>query len=319
MNDNVDLEKLAEILGLSIILEASSYPKPGNVHRLSNNPGLEYEYFLVTGVFSIKYFRRSIMRGINGWGDVVIGDLIYGLIKDIMDTVSSNTCLGSGLLLTTLGVSIGLSIRNGKMNIEDIIENSGRIISSTTIEDSVYYYKAVRKASPSYIKPGDYVGDYVNVWDPLFEIKLREKGHRLIDVLKYSSRFDIVAEEVINKYPVSREAEIFLRKRLKEHGDWNRGVVETYLYVLSHTRDTIVFLKHGDEVARWVSHRSKYILGEIMDKTTEWMSIVQEFDIDLKKKGINPGSVADIISSTIAIYLLRNYIESNRVFRLDLD
>ncbi|MEM1863923.1 MAG: triphosphoribosyl-dephospho-CoA synthase [Desulfurococcaceae archaeon] len=310
----MDQEKLAELLGLSLLLEVSSYPKPGNVHRLSDNPGLKYEYFLITGVFSVKYFRRSIERGVKGWGETVLGDLVYGLVEDVVNAVSSNTCLGSSLLLITLGVGIGISIRSGKMNIDSIIDGSNYAIRSTTVEDSIYYYKAIRKASPSYIKPMDDVGDYVNVWDPLFEVKLREKGHRLIDILEYSSTFDIVAEEVVKGYPRSKEAEVFLRKRLEEHGNWNRGVVETYLYILSRSRDTVVFLKHGDEVAKWVSEQGKLVLSEIIDKDIEWMNIVHSFDVSLKKRGINPGSVADITSSTIAIYLLRSYIAGNGRF-----
>ncbi|MEM0342145.1 MAG: triphosphoribosyl-dephospho-CoA synthase, partial [Desulfurococcus sp.] len=102
------LEDFSRALSLALILEASAWPKPGNVHRLRDRPDLRYEAFLATGVMAYSYFRKGIKRGLKGWRSIVLGDLIYGLVSDSMrKTPSSNTCLGSSTLLIPLSLGLG--------------------------------------------------------------------------------------------------------------------------------------------------------------------------------------------------------------------
>lgn len=303
-------KRLAELLALSIILEASGYPKPGNVHRLSDRKGLRYEAFLATGIFSLKYFERGIRRGYYGFKRLILGDLVYGLVRDVIEKLkSTNTCLGSSLLLSLMSVSIGKMSREEVYNVEALKYTSREIMEYTTVWDAIYYYKAIRKAAPSYIKPTDETGVYINVWDPRYKRQLLSKQHRLLDILKYSSRFDIIAREALSGFKQGFQAERFLRDRLKVHHDFNRAIVETYLYLLSRNRDTVVFLKHGPRIANYVSIKAKKVLENIIKRENDWKNVVQEFDNELVRLVVNPGSVADIVAETIALYLFRNMFE----------
>jgi triphosphoribosyl-dephospho-CoA synthase len=307
----------AEPFALALILEASAYPKPGNVHRLRDREGLRYEAFLATGVLSAKYFERGIRRGFTGYRKVIVGDLIYGLIKEVAYKLrSTNTCLGSSMLLSFMSVTLGKLLRGGGEDLRLLQEITRSIVEDTTVLDSIYYYKAIRVASPSYIKPGDDTGEYVNVWDENFELKLVEKNHRLIDILKYNSRFDIVSDEVLRGFQRGFNAEEFLRSRLITHRDLNRGIIETYLYLLSENRDTIIYLKHGEDTALEVSRKAREILLEVMNKNTNWFKPLWEFDEELNRRKINPGAVADLTAEAIALYLLKNMFEEDMLLDL---
>lgn len=308
---------LAEVLSLALILEASAYPKPGNVHRTSDREGLRYEAFLATGVFALKYFERGIKRGYRGPGEVIVGDLIYGLVRDVIDrTKSSNTCLGSSLLLTLMSVSLGRCVRSESLELQALSTISREVIESTSVWDTIYYYRAIRKAKPSYIKREDDTGEYVNVWDPTYRKRLLEKNHRLIDVLRYSSKFDIVAKEAISGFSQGILYEKFLRERLEAHGVINRAIVETYLYILSLTRDTVVLLKHGLQTAREVSEKAGSVLSRLLGVSQDWMNPVLSLDAEFRERNINPGAVADIVAETIALYLVRNLFEGEVVINL---
>lgn len=315
-----DVFKLySEPLALALVLEASAYPKPGNVHRLRDKRGLRYEAFLATGILSLKYFEKGVRRGYYGGHGVklLVGDLIFGLLKDVTYKVkSTNTCLGSSLILSFMSVSLGKLLRVKDRCIGSLGEISKDLVEETTVFDSIYYYKAIRLASPSYVKPSDDTGGYVNVWDKNFKSKLIEKGHRLVDILKYNSRFDIVSDEVLNGFQRGFRAEKFLRSRLGTHGDLNRAIVESYLYLLSENKDTIVFLKHGEEASSEVSQKAGRILSEVMRNSSSWLDSLWKFDEELHGRGINPGAVADLTVETIALFLLRNLVEKGLLLDL---
>lgn len=297
--------RLAEKLALSLILEASAYPKPGNVHRLSERADLHYEDFLITGIVSLKYFLQGLERGYRGWGRRVFGDLIYGTLRELSELGIGNTCLGSMLLLTPLSLALGYCARSGVISIDCLMNSVRSIVGSTTVEDSIYFYRAIRLAKPSYLKPADVTGDYVNVWDDDFERKLLEKNHRLVDVLEYSSKIDVVARELLSGYQRSYNFSKHLLKRLFMHGSWNRAVVETFLRIGATEIDTVIALKHGLQMALFV----KNLMEELVDLAESapgdsWVSILSEVDSEFKTRGLNPGSIADITVSTIAFALL---------------
>jgi len=299
-----------EALTLALILEVSAYPKPGNVHRLRDRAKLRYEAFLATGVFAYKYFKRGVIRGVREFtGRVVLGDLIYGLVRDVIRrTNSSNTCLGSSLLLSLLSISAGRCIKSNCNCAEDVAEHAKNVIKSTTVLDSIYYYMAVRLASPSYIKLSDYTGEYVNIWDPDFRRKLREKEHRLYDVLQYSSKFDIIAREALDGFQQCLKAERFLRSRISENKELNKSIVETYLYLLSNNLDTVVLLKHGYEVAREVSLKASTILEKIQKANSNWTDVISDLDNEFYRRNINPGAIADLVATTLALHMFNNIL-----------
>lgn len=307
-----------EALSLALILEVSAHPKPGNVHRLRDRPKLRYEAFLATGILAYKYFKRGIIRGMK-WSvkDFVLGDLVYGLVRDVIKKAnSSNTCLGSSLLLSLLSVSAGKCILNECVRVEDITSYSSDVIRSTTVLDSIYYYMAIRLASPSYIKPCDYTAQFVNVWDPLYRKKLLERNQRLYDILQYSSNFDIVAREAINGFSQCLEAERFLRSRVSKNRELNRSIVETYLYLLSRNLDTVIYLKHGRDVAKEISSRAASVLDTVLNSNSNWINAVLEFDRELHGRGLNPGATADLVAATLALYMFRNIMTSSTLLDL---
>lgn len=297
----------ADLLSLSLLLEPSAYPKPGNVHRTRDLPGLKYEDFLVTGIVAHKWLYRGVQRGLRGFGKIVFGDLIYYALKEVLAiTRRGNTCLGSMLLLAPLGVAVGKLLRSdGELIVDDIVEEVCRILREATVYDSIYFYRAVRLVAPTYIKPEDQVDDYVNVWDPAYKRKLVEKNQTLYKVLEYSAKRDIVAHELVYGYPRSLEAKQFLEKRLNKHHNWNRAVVETYLKLLSQNWDTVIKRLHGEQVAKQVSLKARETLKEIQDKE-KWVEPVEKLDHELRRQGINPASIADLVVSTIALYLIDN-------------
>lgn len=315
-SDNIT--KFSEALSLAFILEASGYPKPGNVHRLHDRKALRYEAFLATGVLAYKFMKRGVIRGLRErFGRLVVGDLVYGLVRDVITNLkSTNTCLGSSLALSLMAVATGYCVNREFGSLYDLSSCAKNVLTKTTIWDTIYYYMAIRKASPSYLKPTDDTDEYVNVWDPVYRKKVFEKGHKLVDVLHYSSKIDVVAREVVTGFEQGIEAENFLRSRYQVHHDFNRAIVETYLYLLSKNVDTVIRLKHGLSTALAVMENSRRVLETVLSLEENWISPVASMDEELRKRDINPGSIADVVAEVIGLYMIRNIIQDEPMLDL---
>ena len=301
------------LLTSSIALEVAGYPKPGNVHRLRDFSDTLFEDFLVTAVVAEYYVLKAIMRGCKltrgSSLKVLVGDLIkYTVVESKKVSGGGNTCLGSTLLLYPLAVTVGYAICLGYdvLEVSNIVMTAKELIHKySTVLDSINFYSAVRHASPSYIRKSDVVGDIPSVWDDDYREKLLSKNFRLWDILTYSSKNDIVCSELVEGYIRSLRNLTFLKNRLKTHSNWNLALVETYLYQLTQDLDTLIIRKYGFKVAQEVSKKALEVLSKCLDGRGDCLNSVKDFDKELVEKNINPGSSADIIVSTIALYALQ--------------
>lgn len=307
------LKYTSHLLASSIALEVAGYPKPGNVHRLRDFSDTLFEDFLVTAIIAEHYVFKAVMRGCKlARGSslrTLVGDLIRNtIVESKRISGGGNTCLGSALLLYPLALASGYTLcRSGGALEATIIAECARnlIYEYSTVLDSIYFYSAIRAASPSYIKKSDVIEGLPSVWDEKYREKLLAGNYRLWDVLIYSSGSDIVCREVIEKYTRSLRNALFLRERLKTHGNWNLALVETYLYQLGKDVDTLIARKHGLHIAVEVSEKAREVLNSCLVSREKCLDTVWAFDRELAERGINPGSSADIVVSTIALYVIQ--------------
>ncbi|MCS7127682.1 MAG: triphosphoribosyl-dephospho-CoA synthase [Sulfolobales archaeon] len=299
------IDSFTALISSSISLEVSAYPKPGNVHRLSDHVDKFFEDFVVASHVAHGWIRRGVLRGYrDSYSKYLVGDIIYGMVKESMEvTGSSNTILGIAILLSPLSIALGKCLKEGVVRASRITSVARDVLekNSTTL-DSIALYRAIRHASPSYIRRSDKTSGPPNVWSKDYRRKILEGNYRLWEVLVASSSVDVVSKEVVEGYPRSLKAASYLNDRLNTHGNWNRAVVEAYLFILSKDIDTLVFRKHGARVAEEVGERAGEILYEVEKAGEEWFKQVIELDKDLRAKGINPGSAADITAATIALH-----------------
>ncbi len=306
------LIRYATLLSLGLVLEVSAYPKPGNVHRLRDFSDIRFEDFLIAGIQAVHYLHKCSIRGFKLSRSLqlknTIGDIIYGIVNDSMDlSGGGNTSLGTALLISPLSLSIGFLkgvYKSVEPNVKTVVETARNLIEKySTVYDSIMMYKAVRRASPSYIRkyrPVDTV--YPDVWSPSYRREIIEGGYRLWDILVYSSRYDVVAREVVEGYVRSIELVKHIGERIAVHNDWNRAIVETYLYLLSKEIDTLIVRRNGVEIASYVMDKAKKLYRSCIEDWNSCRNDLKEFDDELHRGNVNPGSSADIVASAISLY-----------------
>jgi triphosphoribosyl-dephospho-CoA synthase len=289
--------------------------KPGNVNLVVGFEGTRYEHFLASVVAAAPYFELAAKRGIAVYqrklriNDVGLGRIIKDCIADINAWQGGgNTLLGTVILLSPIAVAAGMTKTKEEhvFEIPKLRTNLKHVVESTTPEDAVNTYEAIRIANPS----GLGKAPELDINDPNSKKRILEEKISLYQIFKIAEKYDMVCSEWVNNYPITFDvAYPFLLETLKKTKGLNVAIVHTFLKVLAEYPDTFIARKVGIEKAREISSRAKEILKFGALENSEGMQALREFDRELRESDslLNPGTTADIIAAALALCVLGGY------------
>jgi triphosphoribosyl-dephospho-CoA synthase len=282
------------------------------VHRFQDFAEIRYEDFLASSVSLGVWLEELAMKGLLlkekkiSWNQVELGRTIKEAVKQSnYFHQRSNTNLGIILLLSPLSVAAGLTIpeEDNNCNLELLQKNALDVMKNTTVEDSIFVSEAIASASPG----GLGKVDQYDVNEPSLEDELRSDGVNLLKLMDICQERDSICFELALGYPITIKTGLSaLNWSLAVRNDINLAIIDAYLAILSNYPDTLVKRKFGEEVAQRLSKRATDIINVGGALTIEGRRELEGFDIELREaeEKINPGTTADIIASTIFIYLL---------------
>lgn len=252
---------------MAMMLEVTAYPKPGNVDRCHDYPSTHFEHFLASAILAGPVLRRAQE------GREPVGKLFREAISATNIHTGGNTHFGAFLLLIPLVIG-------------GDIEGAKKVVSATTIEDALDFYDAFGLTKVRMLE-----SDPLDVRNPEAKRIIREKGLTLHAIMEHSAARDMVAREWVNGFALTRKG----AELLKLHGSGRKAIVATFLDMLASEPDTFVIKEHG-----------KYIAMEVMSLAQEAKAgriSLEMLDQRLVSKGINPGSLADILIASIYVAL----------------
>jgi triphosphoribosyl-dephospho-CoA synthase len=311
------LSDLADDIGrcaaLSILLEASGFPKPGNVHRNRDYEKTRYEHFLCSGVAIAPAMTTLALNGaLLGLNRLAEGEVELGkhILKAISDTQrwqhGGNTDLGSVLLLAPLCVAAGAASSSGMMTVGGIRKEAERVMRGTTPKDAVNVYEAIRVARPGGLR----AVPELDVNSETSGNEIIQRGINLFKIFETSASWDGISKELVTGMRVTFEVGYpAFTSSLQETQDINTATVHAYLTILSKETDTLIARKSGEAAAQGISKRAKEILEAGGLTSNKGKKMLQSFDDDLaKEKGkLNPGTTADLTCSSIMVALLEGW------------
>jgi triphosphoribosyl-dephospho-CoA synthase len=303
---------ISRCLELAILLEVSAN-KPGNVNRRNGFERTRYDHFLASAVALSPSFEIAAERGIAvSREDLGVDNIEIGLIiRDCAVNVSAwqhggNTLLGTAILLSPIAVAAGMtSDKEEAFDIQRLRENLKFVVKSTTPEDAVNVYEAIKIANPGGLgKAPD-----LDVNDPDSIDKIRKEKISLYQIFKLAADYDLVCSEWANNYPITFElAHSSLVSQLKESKTLDDAIVQTFLKVLAGYPDTLITRKTNSEEASRISLMAKEVLRFGVESSSGKQRL-SEFDKELRKSSnlLNPGTTADIISAALSLCVLGGY------------
>jgi triphosphoribosyl-dephospho-CoA synthase len=192
-------------------------------------------------------------------------------------------------------------------------------VRATDCEDAVEFYRAFEVAG---VRVNDV--DEFSLSNTDSTAKLRVQQVTLYKLMEIAEGYDLVANEWTSGFGRCLEGARILIEFMQalESGAGNQilncsstgineSIVYTFLKLLSRHKDTFIQTKFDKETADYVSLRAGEILsawesssGHAKRDISSLLSAAQEFDLELLKKRINPGSTADIVIAGLFIALL---------------
>ena len=307
-------EHISKCLELAILFEVSA-DKPGNVNLVVGFEGTRHEHFLASAVAAAPSFELAAERGIAFFrGEIKVSDVGVGrIIKDCAADINAwqrggNTLIGTVILLAPIAVAAGMTPTEGEhvFEILKLRENLRLVVESTTPEDAVNVYDAIKIAKPS----GLGKAPELDVNDPHSVNRIVKENISLYQVFKIASEYDRVCSEWVSTYPITFDvAYPCLIKQIKKTKDLNIAIIHTFLKVLAEYPDTFIARKVGIGKAQEVSLMAKKVLELGGLETSRGKESLREFDLKLRRSSnlLNPGTTADIIAAALALCVLGGY------------
>ena len=292
---------------LASLLEVSSYPKPGNIHRTRDSDDTQYEHFLSGSVATAPVIRslasRAFLVDDGRYDEISIGKAVFDAVKEMMKWQhGGNVQLGIILLHVPLAAAAGAVYSESRVEVDLLRNKTGEIIEKTRPTDAVKIYEAIGFAMKKRV-----LGEVeeMDISDSSSVEKIIQEKKTPPDIFKLCSDRDNICKEWITNFEITfNQGYPYLKRLLSEGKKVNEATIKTFLYILSKHLDSLILRKSGRKVAEKVSMRANELL-EISDKDIFNKNLL-EMDRKLwEGKGLmNPGTTADLVSASIFVLLL---------------
>ncbi|USZ67794.1 triphosphoribosyl-dephospho-CoA synthase [Halorussus salilacus] len=270
---------------LALLLEVSGTPKPGNVDRERDLPGLRFEHFLAGAVGAGPGLRAAE-------GGAPVGEAFERAVAGMSQQEGDNTQFGALLLLVPL---VKAAAEGDRPLSPGAVT---RVVEDTTVADAAGFFRAFDHADVFVGDPPEDAAD-LDVRRGSDAIPaVKERDIALYDVLALGDEDDDIAAEWTGGFERTFRA----ADRLAElEGPASARAARVYLELLGREPDTLVATKHGEKVAESVRVRAQQALEGGPE-------VVEAFAESLVEDGVNPGTTADLIAGGLFVALERGEV-----------
>lgn len=255
-------------------------PKPGNVSRGRDLPGLTYRDFVLSACAIGPAFHRHL-RG-------RVGRLVLEAVRGTRRQVRTNTNLGIILLLAPLA-------RAAHETRGPFRDRLRRLLLALDVQDARDAYRAIRLAEPGGLG------------------RVEEQDVRsaptlsLLECMRLAAGRDAVAREYATGFETTLAVGLPALRRLRDrHTPLPVAIAQTYLILLAAGPDTLIARRHGVKVARAVRLRARRVLRAGGFLTERGRALAERLDRDLRaaRPPRNPGATADLTVASLFLWLL---------------
>lgn len=293
---------------LASLLEVSSYPKPGNIHRLRDSPDTTFEHFLAGSVATTPALRdlatvaHELTQAEADLSKLGLGDAIHRAVQDMVQWQSGgNVQLGVLLLNAPLAAAYG-ALGGDSPSAAHLRESVKNVISRTLPTDTQGIYRAIDLAMPRRVL-GE--AEEMDVTDESSMDRITREGLKPVDVFSLCENRDSICREWVTGFEITfTEGYPYLSGRVEDGEPINLAVVKTFLHLLAHHPDSLITRKSGADEAHRVSKRAAAVLRcrtEPEFKEELWR---MDKELWLKDGALNPGTTADLTAASIFVLLL---------------
>lgn len=245
--------------------------KPGNVSRVSPGHGMTARDFIA----SARVSAPALAASASG-----VGERILRAIEATRSVVDCNTNLGIVLLCAPLAHAVLAPTR--AVSLQGRLE---AVLARLDRRDAELAYRAIRLASPG------------GLGTALAHDVRAEPTVTLREAMQTAASWDRIALQYTHAF-----ADIFqfalphLQRAIARHGARRWALLSLYLALLAWFPDSHVVRRHGLKIAEEVRERAARLVAALAAEgvTERFVAQVHSLDAELKRRGVNPGTTADL-------------------------
>jgi triphosphoribosyl-dephospho-CoA synthase len=256
--------------------------KPGNVHIFADGHGMKVQDFVASAEAAARVIAEPEMS---------LGQRIFSSVQVTQQAVSCNTNLGMILLCAPLLQAQMMS------ELDALQPNIHEVIRHADCDDAELVFAAIRLASPGGLGAAK-------------EHDVQQTANcTLLQAMQAAAHRDMIAKQFVTDF-----SDVFAAILVYEHlvQAWQRpawAATGVHLYFMSHFLDSHIVRKQGEVIASMVQAEAIEHYHAFLNthQPKNYQTPLITFDLALKKRGINPGTSADL---TVATLLLRDLTRS---------
>ena len=252
--------------------------KPGNVNIKSPHSDTNAEDYLESSLLSSKELFKP---------DYSLGERILNSIKITRSKVKTNTNLGIILLCAPI-IHACIYFNNLTMR-----EGIKKTLSSSTVKDTQDLCMAINISAPGGLGTREI---YDTASKPTVNI---------LEIMNHSASYDRISYQYSHDYSDIFD---FIIPRLvflnKKHNSLDISLSLMFMEILAKIPDSHISRKFDDKIAKKTSNNASDLL-KILDReySPDYLADrLNNLDYEYKKKGINPGTTADLLVASLMIY-----------------
>jgi triphosphoribosyl-dephospho-CoA synthase len=219
-----------------------------------------------------------------------VGRRVREAVAATFAAVGCNTNLGILLLCAPLAAAAGTDAAGA-----GLFERAERVLAALDADDAAEAFEGIRQANPAGLgKHADY--DVAQPPPP---------GMSLRTAMRAAAHRDLIASEYATGFAITREACGTIAPLRAGGAAETLVVTSLYLSLLAEHLDSHVARKHGTEVARKVRAEARELLSSLAwgaekaEIDADDFARLMSFDSDLKARGYNPGTTADLVVAAL--------------------
>jgi triphosphoribosyl-dephospho-CoA synthase len=254
--------------------------KPGNVHIFADGHGMVVQDFIRSAEAASAVIAQP---------GITVGQRIFDAVDATWNAVGCNTNLGVILLCAPM---IHAAINNPE---SDFKESLRLVLQNLTLNDAELAFRAILKAVPAGLSE---VAQHDVHYPPTVT---------LLEAMQTAQQRDLVARQYANGF--TDIFDIGYTRYIDAMQRWDSpawAATAAYLAFMSTYIDSHIVRKYGEAAARLVQQQAKAheqaLLSHGNPKACQ--PILLKFDADLKARGINPGTSADLTAATLLLIAL---------------
>ena len=256
--------------------------KPGNVHIFADGHGMTVQDFILSAEATADVIALP---------DLSLGMRILKSVQATQNAVNTNTNLGIILLCAPL---IHAAIANDLPHIP-FTQALELVLANSTIADAENAFTAIRLAKPA--------GLGTALQHDVHQTATCTLLAAMQTAVSGNMPSDMIALQYTNNYAQIIQGVMHYQQALAR---WQRpawALTAVHLHFMAHYCDSHIVRKYGEAIAKLVQsealeHESAFLKAY---NPNNYLTPLLKFDAALKKRGLNPGTSADL---TVATHLM---------------